>query len=626
MSKIKILPSHEAQKIAAGEVIERPAHILKELLENAIDAGASQITIYIEQSGKQLIRVVDNGCGMSADDAVCCFLPHATSKITSLDDLYTVQSYGFRGEALASISAVSKVQLITRASDAQDEAIGCLVEYYDGNAQCVQPTACPVGTDIAVRELFYNMPVRKKFLKHDETEWNQLLSIVQAVSLVHTPIHFKLFHDTKLVLNAPAVSTPQDRIAQIWGNNVAQQLQPLNVENTEARMPSWLSFSGLISQPHFWRHGRQLMFFFVNNRWIKNQELGKALLKGYLNVLPPAKFPAAFIFLTVDQSFIDVNVHPKKEEVRFIKPATVDTHLSNAVKKTLEKRTENSLSFERIETPRPSLTHHEPTVFQSFIVPPEQPLNNQISTPINWDTIFTEAKITSPGTSNPVSIEVSEQKEVTQNPVIVTQQLIIPQQKQSFLCDYFSIIGQLFKTYIMIENGDELVIVDQHAAHERVLYEKYLKNFESKEGSTLLFPEIVQVTKNQLTLIMGVQDFFHQQGIVIEEFGEQSLVIKTSPPLIQQHDLKNLVLEIALFIEEHDHFDTIKFRKQLNEFTHSHMACKAAVKAGDQLTPIFMQQLITDLAAADNNFICVHGRPTIWTHSKSHIEKNFRRI
>lgn len=640
MNVIKILPANEAQKIAAGEVIERPAHILKEVIENSIDAGASQIFIWIEQAGKQLIRIVDNGCGMNKHDAKLCFLPHATSKISLLEDLYSIKTYGFRGEALASISAVSKVTLTTRPQN-DVSGVGYQICYQDGVFTKEEAIACQTGTDFEIKDLFYNMPVRKKFLKTDSTEWNQIINIVQAFCLSNIKIHFKLFHDNKLIINAPEVTDIKNRIAQLWDYDIAQNIIPLQKDEKNL---DWLDVYGLISKHQFWKHGRSHIFFFVNNRFIKNQELSKSLLKGYLNVLPPGKFPAAFLFFNVNSDYVDINVHPKKEEVRFIKPTTVENHIFNRVKKTLEEELNNSLgqintkfidnnyNFEKrsifVEQQNNHLSYNQ-KLSQSFFEPKK--------TFVDWSLLLHEKEnelektslTKDPSFSQKNSSMILNQKKESTLELFDHKKPSDPETDQSqktiWTTNPFSIIGQLFKTYILIEQGDQLIMIDQHAAHERVLYEKLLNTFRKKEGTSLLFPEIINLTKDQMKAAQNLFGFFNDQGIVLEIFGEFELVIKTSPPSIAQHDLKNLILESIQFFQDHDQLDEISFAKKLNEFMHSHMACKAAVKAGDILEIRFMIQLINDLMSVDNRFICVHGRPTMWILKKFDIEKNFRR-
>lgn len=607
MNKIKLLTPDQAQKIAAGEVIERPANIVKELLENAIDAQATSITLFFEKYGKQLIHIIDNGCGMTQEDARMCFLPHATSKITSIDELTNITSFGFRGEALASIAAISKVELTTKTAEA---TTGIHIKYAEGTITQEMPVASNVGTDIKILDVFYNVPVRKKFLKQDETEWNQILSLFYAFCLSHQEIAFKLYHNSKLLFNFPSTQTLKDRITQIWDYNFTQQLLPLiNSANTKDTLP-WLQLNGFITNHHFWRYGKNNIFFFVNNRWIKNQNLTKALLKGYLNVLPPGKFPAGIIFLTIDKTLVDINCHPKKEEVRFTKPATVDIAIFNAVKKTLENQVITTFSSSTRNKELPLNTANSFLNFSSDQMP---------SPPLNDFPLPTLSK-------QPQVFNVYTSVEIPPHITSYQEDNVSRQTSPQFLEEgSYILIGQLFNTYILLETKQGLVLLDQHAAHERILYEKFLKNFEKKEGTQLLFPEVITLTSGQILTILKEQTFFNNQGIELEQIGQQEIVIKTAPPYLNNTSLKELILDSLNFIEENEHLDKELFRKKLNEHVHSHMACKAAIKAGDVLTPTQIHQLIKDLQKTDKCFICIHGRPTMWNISKDDIEKNFRR-
>lgn len=634
MSKIKILPLQEAQRIAAGEVVERPASPVKEMLENSLDAGATQISLYIEKSGKNLIRIVDNGCGMSPEDAKLCFSNHATSKISSLDDLESIGTFGFRGEALTSISSVSKVTLITkeqgtvlldttasrpleepksvsssihRSHTAQvdvSRSTGIKITYENGKVIDEQSVSCPVGTDISVHDLFYNTPVRKKFLKQDETEWNQIQNLFYAVSLSHLSVYFKLFRDGKLILNAPVADTLKSRVAQLWGHNMGQQLLSVNGD----------SLSGLVSNHHYWRYGRQQMFFFVNNRWVKNSELSKAVMKGYRSVLPPARFPAVFVFLSVPQDMVDVNVHPRKEEVRFIKPGTIETMIHQAITKTLEERVNEQLC-ESSPSPLRSILRDD-----LLEIPQDERLNSSVFGQRFPATFSHETLVPFSRIAPPIVDEIAK-------PEILTTFVESPQEQQRDIPVQIQakIIGQLLDTYIIIENNDGLLMVDQHAAHERILYEKYLKNFEQKDGVRLLFPEIVRLSPVQLQVILKEKKFFARQGIELEQIGESEIAIKSSPPKLHGGSLREIILQAVEFIEENEHLDTEVFRKKLNEHVHGHMACKMAIKAGDKLSELQMRNVLDELMQVDNRFICVHGRPTMWSVSKLEIEKKFRR-
>lgn len=644
MNKINILPAHEAQKIAAGEVIERPAHIIKELLENSLDAGATKIDIYLEQAGKKLIRIVDNGCGMSADDARLCFVKHATSKVTSIDDLEHINSFGFRGEALASIAAVSKTTLKTKLRASQDTAtLGIAIDYALGAITKEQAIACPEGTEFLIHDIFYNMPARRKFLRQDETEINQVQQLIFATSLSHLNVSFKFYVDDKLVLNAPASNSLSERITQLWGYNTAQNLVPLTsfdrlrTSGESATKHPWLSIAGTISQSSYWRHGRDRIFLFVNNRWIKDTELSKAILKGYANALPPAKFPMAFIFITVEPAYVDINVHPKKEEVRFLKPGVVETIVQQTVQRSLEEKITQVLKPEQGPMVQDGAAHLlttneiNQTQLKETVRPVFRPTQNDHGTYVSKH--LSEQPIL-PKELPPLSFFAPKQRsESVYSPHIViakpdapteykeiNKPIITEETKASY-----TIVGQIFNTYIMLEKQDECVIIDQHAAHERVLYEQWKSNFEGLAGISLLFPEVVTIPEHQIALIIQAQDIFAQAGIVLEQFGKQEIIIKTSPPKLNGVDLSNIVKEAAVFLEEHETLSPQDLRKKLYEHMHSHMACKAAVRAGDTLTQSMIKQLINDLLNVENRFQCVHGRPTMWVISKHEFERKFRR-
>jgi DNA mismatch repair protein MutL len=618
MAKIHLLPQHEALKIAAGEVIERPAHAVKELLENAIDAQSTVITLYIEKAGKQLIRIVDNGCGMSAEDAHVCFLPHATSKLTTIEDLETIATFGFRGEALASIAAISSVTLFTKEHNKAPDELGIKIDYAQSMLKNVEPVACAQGTDIAIRDLFSNTPVRKKFLKQDETEWNAIQTTVYAYALSYPHLAIKLYHDNKLILNAPAVQSVRSRAMQLWDPSLGQQLVPLLDDAAltgEIESPSF-KITGFISGHQFWRYNRSHIHFFVNNRWVRNNDLSKALLRGYLNVLPPDRFPAAFIFISIQSHHIDVNIHPKKEEIKFSRPGVVQGALALLVKKTLEDATSKTLGM-----------HLAPIALQA------SPANDSISTSENISQTPTAPSIDAlfefdlpPGllgqqkSLRPTYTYAAPQVSVV--PPTHTQTTTLP---PAALAKHHHIIGQLFKTYILVEQDDALVMIDQHAAHERILYEKLQKQFEPGQGTTLIFPEVVALGPDGVQKILEQAAFFEKQGIAIEAMGTHEIVVRSVPPTLKGPSLTELLHEAIKFIDEHQKIDRSLFGLKFNEYVHGQMACKSAVKAGDALTIQQMQQLLNDLHVCENRFICVHGRPTLWTLKQDQLEKHFQR-
>jgi DNA mismatch repair protein MutL len=614
MTKIHILPPNEALKIAAGEVIERPSHVIKELIENALDAQASAISLFIEQSGKALIRIVDNGCGMSDEDAQRCFLPHATSKIQSLHDLEQIGSFGFRGEALASIAAISLVTLTTKTSDVSDADLGVCIEYSEGKLLRQTSIACKQGTDIAVRDLFYNTPVRKKFLKQDETEWNAIQSIIHAFCLSNPSVAFKLYHDNKMILNAPAVTGYLDRATQIWDFAVAQHLIPLAEESMGGdRQP--FRISGLISNHQLWRYGRNLMHFFVNKRWVRNTELGKAVMKGYRDVLPPERFPAALIFIDVDPLCVDVNVHPKKEEVRFAKSVSVPASLTMLIKKTLEQEVSSRVTA-GMRTIGPTAYASLPSVGAPYVAYHQLP--PLASTPADAADIDVEALFADVAASSAFSIQqpiapmaYSKSTETNANLPLSVQEP--------------KIIGQLFNTYIILENGESLVIIDQHAAHERVLYEKFKRQTLALQGTTLIFPELINVEPTAYQHLLAIQKFLVNQGIAFDLLASNQIAVRSCPPQLKGSSLKEFIVELASFAQEYENLDPADFGNRLHEHMHAQLACKSAVKAGDPLTVEQMRQLITDLEVSENRFICVHGRPTTWRIAKTQVEKQFKR-
>jgi len=610
MAIINLLSPSESRKIAAGESIERPAHIVKELLENALDAGATSISVHIKQAGKQQIRIIDNGCGMDEVDAQLCFQPHATSKITTVNDLEAISTYGFRGEALASVAAVSKVMLRTKQASSQT---GVLISYTEDKLIHKETIACPIGTELVVEDLFYNMPARKKFLKQDETEWNAIGQVVDAFCLSHPEVHFKLFHNEKNALSAPPVATAKDRAAQAWGSDIAQALLPLNYVDDR----TGIAIQGFTSNHQFWRYGKTNMYFFINNRWIKNSELSKAVLKGYLGVLPDGRFPAAILFLTLNQAEIDVNIHPKKEEVRFSKPGLIATAITNAVKATLSDHT-NSHFTRRIEPENISDSMRPPhsQTVPTFTAGPYNaaPLEKEPSQAdfiplefFNWAPAFASTKTQIANSTQPQDAS------------------FVPIPDLGVTAKPYQLLGQILQTYILCAHNDDLIIIDQHAAHERILYEKRTHYFDKAQGTQLLFPEVVTLNQALVEHLITEQAFFSQQGIIFDALGTHEVVVRAAPPQLRGPSLKEVITDAAHFIAQHGSLDRSVFSSKFNEHMHSHMACKAAIRAGHQLTTEEMTALINDLMSVENRFICVHGRPTLWTISKAEIEKKFRR-
>ncbi len=611
MPAIHQLSPSEIQKIAAGEVVERPANVVKELVENALDASATHVTVMIEDGGKKSIRIIDNGRGMDQIDAHLCFDHHATSKITVVDDLQTIATYGFRGEALSSIASVSKVTLVTKQKD--DEFATKLV--LEANTVCQESQVhANAGTDIAVENLFFNVPARLKFLKTRETEWRQILHFMQAIIFAYRHVHIELIADGQTILNCPPQDSLIARCAQIWDFSTSEQMIPCSIDD-EARH---IVAEGFISRQQYARYDRSQIFLFTNSRWIKNNHLTKALLKGYLNSLPPARFPAGAIFITIDPAEIDVNIHPRKEEVKFLHSQIVDNLIFNVVKQTLESQLSKS-----------TIAHKQAAV----MLPPSDPFSSDseiIQT-------FSRNNFDGPVIARDISIEQPRKSfdEVRQSQDLSLQERQISIEKkeieqQAVLGEFvdsepaLSIIGQFNKTYIIVQQNEELVFFDQHAAHERILYELFAHRFNDVAIVKLLFPLLISVSAEQAEIAENFSQLFESYGLPIERFGATQLRLLATPVHLQERAPQEIIKQIIGWIAEEETTGQ-ELSKLLNEKIHAKMACVAAVKAGDELSREQMQQLITDLLKTQNNITCPHGRPTSWRIDLHELEKKFKR-
>lgn len=618
MIRIKQLSPQEIQKIAAGEVIERPANIVKELVENSLDAGATTISIYIEDAGKSLIKIVDDGHGMSLEDALLCFKHHTTSKITRVDDLHALATFGFRGEALSSICSVSKVTLITKESETE-----LATRLYLENGAILEQKQISglTGTEISIAEIFYNVPARKKFLKTNDTEWRQIQLLFQALCFDYLDVHFKLYHENNVIFNCPATSDMQQRVAQLWDHTIASQTVPVHVAVNN------MSMRGIISNHTYSRYDRSALFFFVNKRWVKNHNLSKALLKGYLNVLQPDKFPLAALSITIDPAQVDVNIHPRKEEVQFLHPRILENAITEMVKKALENHLSSQLQ-KNVTLSSPAPTYRFAPTEQLYVNRFEEPLESfdklrtsGITSSININN-FNRALNDKPFEEQftfPLVLSPSKDSSGIESNASITQEPFAQANIE------YQIIGQFHKTYILIEQKDSLFLVDQHAAHERILYEQFSTRFENMATTQLLFPQIVTLTTDELAILEQHITIFADNHIALEIFGSNQITINAIPMHLKEVDMQELIRQTIGWITEHQKLDADLFYKKVNEKLHAQMACKAAVKAGDILTIAQMHQLLADLEKIENRFTCPHGRPTGWKLPLYEIEKKFKR-
>lgn len=605
MPKIHQLSLQEIQKIAAGEVIDRPANIVKELVENSLDAGATHIKIYIEDGGKKLIRVIDNGCGMAPDDAKLCFVHHATSKITTLHDLEQCSTFGFRGEALSSIASVSHVTIVTKEEMAQ---FGTQLVRADGAITDESIVSANMGTDMTIADLFYAIPARKKFLKTRETEWRQILHLVQAYCLEYRTIHFELFSEGDSIINCPPTESLASRIVQVWDYDMSNAMIPVSTIDQGKD----IAIEGLISHHHYAKYDRSSIFLFVNRRWIKNQHLCKALLKGYANVLPPARYPAAAISITIDPTTVDINIHPRKEEVKFLHPQIVESLIYDCVKKALEEYVSKKLRPQQQEQ-EPLHSSFSPGPIARRSTPDIMPMPRCIA-PIQAIEVPQEPAFIEEPQSSP-SFEQT-------TPVIWEENLSMSEaQIQSALAP--TIIGQYKNTYIMIEHEDGLVLIDQHAAHERILYEQFAMNFQDIATVKNMFPTLINLSAEDQKLLAPHMGILNAHGIQIEPFGKNQLIVSSTPVHLTHVDMNDFVRQFISRLN----VDTQQtdLYEHLNDQLRALMACKAAVKAGDTLSMLQMKKLVADLASTENNLTCPHGRPTSWTVEHREIEKKFKR-
>jgi DNA mismatch repair protein MutL len=598
MPKIRKLSAQEAQKIAAGEVVERPANILKELVENAIDAGATKITMYVKDGGKELIRIIDNGCGMSAEDAQLCFEHHATSKISTIEDLSALATFGFRGEALSSIASISKVILITKT---EADLCGTRVELSGNKDPIVTETSSNQGTDISIHNIFFNLPARLKFLKKKETEFRHIQQLFDVFALSYPSVHFTLYSEEKQIENAHICMSLEERLKSLWDNQTIAHLLPLVSSDTHG-----LIIKGFISDHQFYRYDRSLIYFFVNNRWVKNYQLSNALLKGYQHVIPSGRYPAACIFLSVDPKHIDINTHPRKEEVLFLHQKLVMSALQDIVKKTLDIGLRKHLN--------------KKVTFQSAYIPNEFP--KKLLHTSNFDKQHLILQKSEDFMQKTVlSDSVMPEQQSSTSPLVEHGQATVLFNE----IEKHTVIGIYNNTYILVASSDGMLMIDQHAAHERILYELFSKKIQEIVTVPLLFPIIIHLTKSDVELLTVWISLFIKNGIDLAPFSTDQIIIHAIPLYLKSVNLSVFIKKIIGSIIEYGMENSANITQKISDIVHINMACSAAVKAGDILHEEQIQKLINDLYKTENRFCCPHGRPTSWLILEDDIKKKFKR-
>ena len=602
MSKINLLSEDLINKIAAGEAIERPASVVKELVENSLDAGADIITVEIKDSGKKLIKISDNGSGMSEEDAKKCILRHATSKISKADDLFSIQTLGFRGEALASIAAVSRLSIITKQKDLV-EGFNLVVE--GGKEISSGIIGTNTGTTIEVHDLFFNVPARKKFLKTDAVELRHIVDTVLKYALINPTVSFKLVHEKHELVSSPAVKDLQGKIASIYGINLAKELLEVSSDQEAVKV------TGFICKPYQARNDKNQQQIFVNNRWIRNETINKAVYEAYHSLLFVGKHPVFILNIEINPEEIDVNVHPAKTEIKIEQKEQVFSAVMEAVRKTLENHD---------LIPELDIDHEEQLTFgidkkevevkkekAKYLFEPSKQtiLKDKEESPIISVDNFEEGSYTTPEEE----VFVSEQKEKR----VLEKSLRLPAMK---------ILGQIHKTFFIAETEGGALFIDQHVVQERVLYEKFMKQLMNKEVAVqeLLQGEVIEFSAAEKVYVNESLVKMKELGFTLEEFGGNSFVLKTVPSLFGRLQAKDLLFSVL---------DKLKEGKnkleEIQEEIITRMACRASVKAGDTMTIREIEKLLSELAECQLPYTCPHGRAVLIKVPVSELEKKFKR-
>lgn len=568
MPQIKILPTDLRNKIAAGEVIERPASVLKELVENAIDAGSSEITVEVLNGGKRMIKVSDNGKGMDKEDALLAFEPHATSKISSLEDLFDIRSLGFRGEALASIASVSKVKLVTGLKGASS---GVSLEIDGGHVKDIRDAPL-AGTSFEVRDLFYNTPARKKFLKATSTELFHIIDTLTKEALSHHQIGFSLLTDNRETMSLPRASGHRERLTQVFGNEFVAGL----IE--ESCAGAGMELSAFVSNSGNFRNTKSHQYIFINRRPIKDVSVSHAVYKAYEGVLPPERHPIFFIFLTIDPGKVDFNVHPTKREVRF--------EDKESIYRFINSRLRDRIKSDRTEYAR------------QFAETPGEDGPKEVFGASSFKG-HTSSEASYPAQGGPFASGVSEDLELSYRPSLP-----------------FIYLGDAF---IAVSGRGGLTIIDHHAAHERVLYEKLLNGMQSMTRQ-LLFPRQVRVSGKEYRVLLENREMLNSFGFEVEDFGNSTVIIRTVPEGLDDADLPAMLSDIASgFIDPNTSFQSLK------DNIAARVACHSSIRGKRILSQEELSGLLEDLEKTEHPDQCPHGRPTRIFYSLNDLSKLFKR-
>ena len=643
MPNINVLPKHIAELIAAGEVVERPSSIVKEIMENAIDAGADKITLEIKRGGITYIRITDNGCGIDRDNIRKAFISHATSKISTADDLNAICTLGFRGEALASIAAVSRVEVMTRG---EGEEVGTRYCIEGGEETLLDDAGCPKGTTLIVRDLFYNTPARMKFLKKDVSEGNAVAAVVDRIALSHPEVSVRFIRDSKDVLFTSGDGKLENAIYKTLGKDFASTLIPCDYELEGVRV------SGFISKPFNARPNRMMQYFFLNDRFIKTRTGMVALEEAYKNSIMVGKFPACVLNIHIAPGAVDVNVHPSKTEVRFANEKLIFNAVYYCAKSALQQGdTRVQANFKqkigRQFMPKPN-EGRQIKIYEQQL---EQVKKESLPKEDFWGKTTSEefVKLSEPKKTEKITfndssefslkkdeepdlIPVFKPVEEAKPPVIETVEEAVPEAKAEQPAseveevktepEPYRVIGEAFKTYILVEQGKKLLIIDKHAAHERMLFEKLRANNGEIETQMLLAPVTVTLSKEEYSAVLDNLELLDKAGYRVEDFGGGMVIVSECPTAVADADLAEVVMELAGYL--------VNNRRELIpeklDWIYHSTACRAAIKAGDKTSEYELEKFVEKLLNDPDIRYCPHGRPVLIEMSKYEIEKNFGRV
>lgn len=635
MGVIKLLDRELINMIAAGEVVERPASVVKELVENSIDAGATHITVEIRNGGKTFIRVSDDGKGMTEEDARTAFIRHATSKISSKNDLFAIHTMGFRGEALAAIASVSKLEINTIT---KDDEFGTRLFFDAGRELYCEQVGLPQGTTIFVKDLFYNIPVRMNFLKKDSTESANIVSLVDKLAIGNPEISFKLIVDGKTTLTTEKDSSFFDAVYNVYGNEIAESLLEVNHSEQE------ISVTGFVSQPRCNRSNRNFQLFYVNGRVVKNKTVTAAVDRAYHNSLMNGRHPVVVLKINLPPRRVDVNVHPTKTEIKFSDDQKIFDVVYYAVKKALDKEKNSAFSPENIEKIKNDFQEQSEmlTTFSASELFDDTTKNSKMSPEVetNLKAVYSQSYvdifkmlIDDPVDEKSNVDDVNIALETSRNVKLSSDELSkvysnIEEKNELSLFDdeiSFKFIGELFKTYIIVECGSYFYLIDKHAAHEKLIFDKVYEKFIEGDRycQHLITPLRVSLTPEEMVIANDNVDQIGRFGFVFDVFGDKEVIIRTAPYVMSIGDA------VPTFVELIDLLSESKNNVEITDFENKAIkmiACKAAIKAGYETSDFEMQEFIKSIIKAGNVNYCPHGRPIICEFSKKGIEKAFKRI